>query len=304
MSLSPSAGELRGNISSTHHNIIFSSPSNAKISALVRQILDILTTIISYAWSYVSSLSVDTNHLDSIEKHMQQLENSTGSEGLIGIKNIQKKRKLNNNAVLAYLNALKMKKEAEGKKIQIVSNFITDIGNSKLPSKEAGAEAILIPVVLKGTFGDHIIAIACYEETNAAEEKQSTVAVYDPKGVVVSEHGERLVLNQDKLNLPQVLQLVLTEYGNAATVLWENQYKQQQDSHSCGIHTSMFLRDIASGYSPEGILEIEASCDGASVSKNDLRREMISDIVKYVLPTTIKNFNTGPEYNSQGGDDF
>ena len=99
--------------------------------------------------------------------------------------------------------------------------------------EETEDKLIAIPVVLKGRFRNHIVAVFVNRINNQIE-------FYDSKGLTSQDRKGESLLATEKLDLPKLLEELRQKYG--ATTIVENTHKHQYDVHNCGVFVCDYFR--------------------------------------------------------------
>ncbi len=99
------------------------------------------------------------------------------------------------------------------------------VSELNLPEEIRAKTHICIPIVLKGLFRNHIVAIQ-------VNTRAHTVEYYDSKGLTILDR------NDDRLNT--IIRHVMNQFANYR--LTENTDKHQYDSHNCGVYVMNFFR--------------------------------------------------------------
>lgn len=172
-----------------------------------------------------------------------------------------------------------------------VNNFMFKDSGDTLPKNEKN-KLIFIPVVIKGIFIDHIVAVVYDPVANVVE-------LFDPKGLTAKDRTEYVRCSK-KLTLQDVLTLVKKEYGNTETKLWENTKKHQYDSHNCGIYVLDYIERRATG---ETVKEIANKPLTFSEANNSKRAHYLDILLN---ASSLNHANDESDYRpiNRDGDDF
>lgn len=152
-----------------------------------------------------------------------------------------------------------------------------------LPDVDINKRYLLLPIVVKGRFRNHVIAVFFDRVLNRIE-------FYDPKGLTSQDRASEHVVCRKKqepilrdvedideftefdsletegspvyeeeaglsITLSEVLMQIVEKYGDSETSIWENTYKNQRDSHNCGMFTIDFFERRLAGEWPEVIVK-------------------------------------------------
>jgi hypothetical protein len=130
---------------------------------------------------------------------------------------------------------------------QVVQTYFSQ-GHGSLPKKNQNVNNIMIPIVLAG-FERHIVAVYIYFENGKAK-----IEFYDPKGLTIADRGNNRLAYMN-LNLPQAIANIVSTYCNDVpnVTIVENTFKDQNDSHNCGIHVLNYFEQRLKGFEPHEI---------------------------------------------------
>jgi len=130
-----------------------------------------------------------------------------------------------------------------------ISTYLIPPGRKtpELPQIPEGNLKLMIPVVIKGTLRDHIIAVFF-------DRRQNTIEIYDPKGLTVMDRMDERPVSDPNTTMPQLIRKIIETYGNSSTTVIENTVKHQYDSHNCGVYTCDYFTRRLKG---ESVLNIQ-----------------------------------------------
>ena len=183
---------------------------------------------------------------DMVSESMSTIQNEDYEHGAIA--QLQANKPLGDRSVQTYCQTLVQQYNAKGNypnQVQTIDAFLMLTGSRTFPpnwqTTLIDSDKLLIPIVLKGTFRDHIVAVLY-------DRRANTLEYYDPKGLTIEDRSSAYLANKTggRLMLSKAIAEILLQYGNNRTQIKENTAKHQWDSHNCGVYVGdYFARRLA-----------------------------------------------------------
>jgi hypothetical protein len=252
----------------------------------VKKIKEIATKIFCSCWrtmgSYFSKVPLTLEIKAKYEELKgnfnapQMVQNGAEARGAL-----IRRRVLGSNAI-QYVHEYYLKKIGKGG--TLFTNFM--VGGKAdfiLPPKDEIDGLLLVPVVLKGHPGDHIVGVVYDKENNRIE-------VYDPKGLNCEENSN-LVFKSTQLKLKDVVAIIARYYG--ATSIWENTTRHQYDAHNCGIYTLDYFEGRLEGQEPDYIARHGRSYSEVNTTRRQhyIAKTLVEDPSEFFKQQYIKPYS-------------
>lgn len=213
--------------------------------SLERRIKDVVYKVILSCWrtlgNYFSTVELNQDQKTLLRRFQGEKEESNK---LAALEELKHQRKLAPASIDTLHQEYLSKIPEDAADVELVSNFLHDLSSSELTNHDK--EIVLIPVVLEGLFGDHIVAVVFDKAHNRVE-------LYDSNGLTSKDHSESIRCSEENLKLSTLLVRIAQTYGDEKTTLWENTKKHQYDCHNCGVYVLDYFERRLFGYSPDEI---------------------------------------------------
>jgi hypothetical protein len=107
---------------------------------------------------------------------------------------------------------------------------------------------VVVPVILKGWFRDHIICVTIDHSSGLP-----SMFIYDPKGRPQRNWDVQIACQDKTTTLRDVLEQLARTYivrTEAPIRVQENDDRHQNDSYNCGVYVADYIKDLSEGTDP------------------------------------------------------